>query len=501
MILKKLFLKLVGVAKDHSLLFFAAFFIVSLININYYILRSVRNTLAVSLSNVGAELIPAIQFWALLPLTVLLIYGLSVFMRKHRPSSVFMLATGAFSLFFLLFSLFVFPNRTFLESGCSFPLLIKTIPSLGHLLANWTAALYYVAAELWKVAILSVLFFGFLNQRISLSIAKGLYSPILLGGSLGGLVAGPITVFCSSLGKNLSEKLGQSSWQVTFIFLSIVMTIVGALIISVFAWLKKRLDMQGQEMGETESQDKPLPIALMESLKTIWRSRYLFSLCMMVVFDYVAYYLYEIFFLDILKKIYIDPNSYCAFNGQLVFWSSLLTTFSALFIAPVMLKKCSWKVPALITPLVMMIFSLSFFGCTIFHDSQIIISFAETMGTSVMGVVIIIGSCLFCMARAAKSTVFDASKELAFIPLPRELQSKGKLIVDGLASRAGCSLAAAVNQVLFASFSTIEAGMPCAAILSFGAVSIWIRGVLHVGRVVDKASKQSLNQIPLSEVA
>lgn len=501
MILKKLFLRLVGVAKDHSLLFIAAFFIVSLININYYILRSIRNTLAVSLSSVGAELIPAIQFWALLPLTILLIYGLSVFMRKHRPSSVFMFATGAFSLFFLLFSLFIFPHRAFLESLFVFPSVAKFVPSLGHLLSNWTAALYYVAAELWKVAILSVLFFGFLNQRISLNAAKGLYSPILLGGSLGGLVAGPITVFCSGIGKDLSESFGQSSWQLTFIFLSIIMALVGALIVLLFSWLKKRLDFQGKEMGETESRDKPLPIAMMESLKTIWRSRYLFSLCMMVVFDYVAYYLYEIFFLDILKKVYVDPNSYCAFNGQLVFWSSLLTTFSALFIAPVMLKKCSWKVPALMTPLVIMVFSLAFFGCAIFHDSAFILALADSTGTTSMGLAIIIGSSLFCMARAAKSTVFDASKELAFIPLPRELQSKAKLIVDGLASRTGCTLAATVNQILFATFSTIEAGMPCAAILSFGAVSIWIRGVLHVGRVVDKASKQALNQIPLSEVA
>lgn len=499
MFLKKLFLKFVGVAKDHSLLFFAAFFIVSLININYYILRSVRNTLAVSLSSVGAELIPAIQFWALLPLTVLLIYGLSVFMRKHRPSSVFMAATAGFSLFFLLFALFVFPHRDFLHSFASIPFLENTIPSLSHLFNNWTAAVYYVAAELWKVAILSVLFFGFLNQRISLNIAKGLYSPILLGGSLGGLVAGPITVFCSSWGKQLAERLEVSSWQLSFIFLSFIMALVGAIIVIVFSWLKKRLDEKG--LSESENRDKPLPIAMMESLKTIMRSRYLLSLCMMVVFDYVAYYLYEIFFLDILKKVYPDPNNYCAFNGQLVFWSSLLTTFSALFIAPVMLKKCSWKVPALVTPLVVMTFSLAFFTCTIFHDSALIMGLSTTVAVTPLQLAIIFGSCLFCMARAAKSTVFDASKELAFIPLPRELQSKGKLIVDGLASRAGCSLAAAVNQVLFATFSTIEAGMPCAAILSFGAVSIWIRGVLHVGRVVDKASKQSVNQVPLSEVA
>ncbi len=497
--LKKIFLKLLGVANVNSLLFFAAFFIVSLININYYILRSIRNTLAVSLSSVGAELIPAIQFWALLPLTILLIYGLSVFMRKHRPSSIFMFTTAAFSLFFLLFSLFIFPNRAFLES-LSFPLIAKALPSLGHLLHNWTASLYYVAAELWKVAILSVLFFGFLNQRISLKMAKGLYSPILLGGSLGGLIAGPVTIFCSDLGKKLTGPLDLSSWQISFILMSTILASVGGTIILIFSWLKNRLNQQDAEINTHESPDKPLPIALLESLKTILHSRYLFSLCMMVVFDYVAYYLYEIFFLDMLKKIYADPNNYCAFNGRLTFWSSLLTTFSALFIAPVMLKKCKWRVPALITPLVVMVFSFGFFGCTIFHDSVFIIALANLAGTSSMGLAVIIGSCLFCMARAAKSTVFDASKELAFIPLPRELQSKGKLIVDGLASRTGCALAAAVNQVLFATFSTIEAGMPAAAILSFGAVSIWIRGVLHVGRVVDKASSDPLNQA-LSEVA
>lgn len=497
--MKKLFLKLVGVAKDHSLLFFAAFFIVCLININYYMLRSIRNTLTVSLSSAGAELIPAINFWALLPLTLLLIYTLSVFMRKHRPSSIFMATTGAFSLFFLIFALFVFPHRELLHSYTTFPAINKAVPSLGLLFSNWTAAIYYVAAELWKVAILSVLFFGFLNQRISLNTAKGLYSPILLGGSLGGLIAGPLTIVTTALGKKWTAD-PNGSWQISLICMSVFMALVGAIIVLVFSWLKKRLDQQGQAEG-LESRDRPLPVALFESLKTIVHSRYLLSLCMMVVFDYVAYYLYEIYFLNILKKVYPDPSSYCAFNGGLVFWSALLTTFSALFVAPVMLKKCSWKVPALITPLVMMFFSLAFFTCTIFSDSSFIMTIASFALSTPMELAIIIGSSLFCMARAAKSTVFDASKELAFIPLPRELQSKGKLIVDGLASRTGCTLAAAVNQVLFSAFSSLEASMPCAAILSFGSVSVWIRGVLHVSRVVDGASKNASNQPPLSEVA
>ncbi len=496
--IKNTIFRFLGVQRAHSLVFFAAFCIVSLINVNYCILRSVRNTLAVSLSTVGAELIPAIQFWLLMPLTLLMVWGIGALMRRHRLSSVFSIATLFFVSFFLIYATLVFPYRATLHDLLTFAWLKETIPSLAHLTENWTLALYYVMAELWKVAVLSVLFFGFLNRRLSLETAKGLYSPILLGGSLGGLMAGPVTVFCSDMGSWLSTSFGFDKWQSSFVMLSVAVALVGGLIVLAFEWLKRRLKSPELDNIEVEKKrDKPLTITLFESFKTILRSRYLLSLCLMVIFEYVAYYLYEIFFLDLLKRVCPDPNSYCSYNGQLVFWSSLLTIFSAMFVTPFLVKRCSWKVPALISPAIVLILSMAFFGTAIFHDSAFIGNLAVSFGLVPMQLALMIGAVFFCVARAAKNTVFDVSKELAFIPLTAEMQSKGKLVVDGLASRTGCCMAAAINQVLFSTFSTIEAGMPSAAMLSLGAVIVWIRGVMNI----EKTLRKKDSGVALSEMA
>ncbi len=477
-------LRLIGIRKEQTQLLLAAFSIVSLLSINYYILRSLRNTLAVTFSSRGAELLPAIQFWALLPVTILVIFGVSALMRRTSQARAFIFTTLSFNLFFILYALFLFPIRSELHAASHIEWLNQWMPSLGLLVDNWTLALYYVIAELWKVAVLSVLFFGFLNQRLSISSAKGLYSPILLGASIGGLLAGPLTVWCSSRGAQFCDLLEMDKWQCSFLLMSIALAAISGVALLGFSWLRRHLAVN----EETKSfVDKPMTITLLQSIKTLLASPYLLSLAMIVIFEYVAYYLFEIFFLDLLHKVHPDPNAYCAYNGQLIFWSSLLTTCSALIVAPWMLKRFSWRVPALILPTSLAVLSLPFFWCAIFQETLPIQNLSRLLSLTPLQLSLTFGSLLFCIARAAKSTVFDASKELAFIPLSSDMQSRGKLAIDGICSRGGCSLAACVNQTLTSIFPTLEAGLPLAAVLVFGSISLMIRGVLNVNRDLETA--------------
>jgi AAA family ATP:ADP antiporter len=160
--------------KESTLVFFLAFSIVSLINVNYSILRSLRNTLVVSCTDKGAELIPAIQLWGLLPLTFLLVYVISLFMRKYSQVKVFFLVTLLFLGFFNLHAFLIYPFKEQLETFVSPPEALKHLSSLYILCKHWTSGSYFIAAELWKVAILSLLFFGFLNRTLTIKEAKGM---------------------------------------------------------------------------------------------------------------------------------------------------------------------------------------------------------------------------------------------------------------------------------------------------------------------------------------
>ena len=64
------------------------------------------------------------------------------------------------------------------------------------------------------------------------------------------------------------------------------------------------------------------------------------------------------------------------------------------------------------------------------------------------------GSFQNILARAAKYTVFDDSKEIAFIPLNQEAKIKGKAAIDGIGSRLGKSGSSFVFQTLLMIFSS-----------------------------------------------
>lgn len=460
--------------KETTIIFFLSFAIVSLINVNYSILRSLRNTLVVSCTEAGAELIPAIQLWGLLPLTFLLVYVISLFMRKYSQGKVFFLVTLLFLGFFNIHAFFIYPFQNHLEAAITPPEFLKPLSSLYLLCKHWASGSYFIAAELWKVAILSLLFFGFLNRSLSLKEAKGMYSPLLLGGSIGGLLAGPITVIAAKISYYVLKPFGYTKWHATYLVLTIIMTIVGLVIMGLFSILKNRVTLQEEKLQDTKTK-----ISFKDSLLTFMKNRYLFSLGVVVIADYIAYFLFEVFFLDLLKKAYPDPNRYCEFNGQLTFWTSMLTLVSALFITPVLLLKRTWKTAALVTPSAIGL-SIIFFSMVLGAGKPWMLNLSRSLGLSPTKIAILFGSIQFCICRAMKGTLFDASKELAYFPLSEDLKSKGKLVIDGLASRTGYCLAAGINQSLFSVFGSFQAGIPAAAVISCVAVVFSIQGVLHI---------------------
>src|SRR5690606_15764245 len=89
--------------------------------------------------------------------------------------------------------------------------------------------------------------------------------------------------------------------------------------------------------------------------------------------------------------------------------------------------------------------------------------FASFFGLSPLMLSVTLGSFQNCLSRAAKYTVFDATKEISFIPLSVQSKLKGKAAIDGIGSRIGKSGGSLVYQGLIIIFSTIGASSPYAA--------------------------------------
>ena len=62
------------------------------------------------------------------------------------------------------------------------------------------------------------------------------------------------------------------------------------------------------------------------------------------------------------------------------------------------------------------------------------------------------GSIQNIISKSSKYTIFDASKEMAYLPLSAELRSKGKATVEIMGSKLGKSMGALTQSMIFLFF-------------------------------------------------
>lgn len=461
-------------------LFLLMFSIVCLINMNFTILRSMRNTFAVVDLGRSAALIPYFELIGTVPGAVLVTFILARLMNRLPIQRVFWVVMGGFLLFFTLFALLLYPWISTIQMTLE---SMKSLP--GHLVwaeavAPFAAMLFYSTAELWKVALLSVLFWGLVNQYLSVDEAKRFYAPTILGGSIGSMLAGPLISLCTS---DALLSLGHgthTSWEQSLNWLTGLVVAVGIVTAGLYHLLWKNLTVQAPVPKEEKSL-----LSLRESMSVCRRSPYLLALIWIVCADYVAYGLGEVIFLDLLKEQVPDPKDYCRYMGMLGTWTGFLTALFALCVTPWLIQRYRWMVAALITPLCI------FLGVGSFFSMVCLRSLWGDVSAAWLSSALFLGAIQVCLCRAVKYTLFDTAKEIAFIYLPDAERMPGKLIVDGIASRAGRGGASLCSLSLI-----YLAGGVAASAVGAGAVALTIAlsslGMSwRLGRMVDRRAQES----------
>ncbi len=473
------------VKRSEWTLFTFMFLIVSLINVNFSVLRSMRNTLVVADSGGSAAFIPYFELFGTFPASILMTWALSRLMRVFSFRFIFSATMFFFLAFFVLFAFWIYPHKeeihTLLEAKFG---LLFGLTRFKVVLTHWPDMVFYIMAELWKVALLSVVFWGFLNQNLSLGEAKRFYPPLLLGTSVGTILSGPITVFSTSLFSWNFFPLAELRWEHSLYMLTLFLLVCGLFTHLLFTLLSKsfasRTPMEPLQREEKKKFSEKLSLSC--SFRYLMDSPYLRSLFLIVIAEYVCYSLGELIFLETLKEKYPSPAEYCQYMGNLSFWMGILTAFSAIFLTPYLLQTYSWGKTVLMTPILMVAATVAFFSVNSMAKYGIL------PGFSPIGVAIVLGSIHFCIGRAAKYTLFDAIKELAFIPLNQEGQVKGKLIIDGIGSRLGRGGSSLINILLF-----LIAGGPGESVLFAGiiATSIAIMALPSARLVGNELEKSS----------
>src|SRR5579863_4216790 len=216
--------------RTSTLLFFFMFGICTLLNVNYAVLRSARTALAVADLGGGAGSIPWFELCGTMPGAVLMTLGLTWLLNRFSIRRVFLITLSVFILFFLCFSLGIYP------------LLPKGGESVWF--AKLASMVFFVMAELWKISLLTILFWGFVNQYVPLETAKRFYAPLILGGSIGTIAAGPLVSLCTS------DFLSRQTWSGSLNAMTVTVAVMGAFTAWLFLSLWRMLS--GTEKNQPE---------------------------------------------------------------------------------------------------------------------------------------------------------------------------------------------------------------------------------------------------------
>ena len=467
---------------------------------NYSVIRNLKDTLVVTARSSGAEVIPFIKVWAMLPGAILITWIYTFLSNRYSQEKVFNIIVSAFLLFFLAFAVLFYPYREYLHPHAMADTLQEIAPNgfrgIIAMIRNWTFTLFYVISELWGSMVLSVLFWGFANQVTSVSESKRFYSIFTIGGNLAAIAAGKVSIYVTDTLPSLYAAKGDP-WENILMILITVIVASGIAVLALFRWINRYSDLDswvsqepGEKLGKNKKKKKKF-FSLKESFAYLSKSKYVLSIAVIVLSYNLVMNLVEIVWKDQLRELHPNPSDFNHYINSVTVMMGIISTVASICLG-IIFRVFGWTFIALLSPIIMLVTSIGFFTFFFFQDSLKDIAFMY-FGSSPLVIVVFFGAAHNYLSKAAKYSVFDATKEIAFIPLDHETKLAGKAAIDGIGSRLGKSAGSFIHQGLFVFFASIAGGTPYVAAITLFCICGWIIAVRYVGvrfNAIEKEEKE-----------
>jgi len=426
------------------------FFMLFLIVFNYTILRDTKDTLVVS--EAGAAAIPFLKLWGVVPGAIIFMLIYSKLSNYLSKPALFYAAITPFVIFFALFGLVIYPYKDLLEPVALTDSMKNYFQweGLNHFIncfRHWPASLFYVLSELWGSACVSLLFWGFANDITKVSESKRFYAVFLIGANLALLFSGPMIILFSSLTRN--APAGVDPFIQANYWLMGMVVVAGLITMYLYNYMQKQVLTDprfiAQDEDKKKKKNKP-KMGLFESFGYLAKSPYILCLATLVIAYGISINVVELTWKAQLKIQYPIKNDYNQFMGYFSFFTGLTTVFMLMFVSGNLIRSKGWGFAALVTPIVLLVTGIAFFSFIIFRDN--LSGMIASMGTNPVFLAVMIGAAQNIMSKSSKYSLFDPTKEMAYIPLDQEQKVKGKAAIDVVGARLGKSGGAFVQMVL-----------------------------------------------------
>ncbi len=418
---------------------------------NYTILRDTKDTLVVNSPGGGAECLSFLKLYGVTPAAILFMIIFMKLANVLTREKLFYTILVPFLAFFGLFGFLIYPNKDLFHMSLTtiqnyqhqLPNLHWLIPVVG----NWSYSLFYILSELWGSVVLSMLFWQFANEITKIDEAKRFYGLFGMLGNVGLMISGPTIIFFARYAKTLPIEI--DSFGVNLKFLMAAVMVSGCIVIVTYRWMTKNVltDPALYQPGQGSKKKEKAKLSIGESFRYILSNPYLALIAVLVLSYGIAINLVEGIWKGQIKIAYPDKNDYNMFMGTFSTWTGGIT-FLLMIVGNNILRRMSWLKAALITPVMILATSTIFFFFV--WNGAKSTPFAPLMGTTVVMVAVIVGMIQNVLSKGTKYSLFDSTKQMAYIPLDQEAKVKGQAAVEVIGGRAGKSGGALVQSTLLA---------------------------------------------------
>ena len=419
-----------------------------LISLNYGLMTCLKDTVVVTSKMGGAEVIPVLKGWFVLPVAIIITLLYSKMSNMVKKTTLFYTFLGGFLVVIFLLGFVFYPNLELFSPYQSADWLSQYFDGkFSHWIAvyrNWIQSIIFITAELWGSMVIILMFWGFANHITNVDEAKKSYTIYIAAGNFAALLVGPLIYM-------ISKRFGHLDFSVTVQLVTGIVLSIGILIVGIYWWTNRYVLTDSRffvsrKDGVQQNNKKKKP-SLRESLKQIAKSKYLFHIAVLVVTYGLTISIVEVTWKAHLKIHYPNPSDYQSMMA-LVFSLVGLTSFlMSFFVCGSVIRRIGWHFTAQLSPYVLGATGVIFFLIVIYQDA--LIPFFTHFAMTPLLFIVIFGAFQNVTSKVMKYSFFDPTKEMAYIPLTEDEKVKGKASIDVVGSRLGKSGASWIQVGLF----------------------------------------------------
>jgi len=466
------------------------FFFISFV---YSILRNTKDTFIVTAPGGGADLIPFLKVYGVIPVSVLFMLAFSKMSNVISKKKLFFVSLIPFLVFFAAFTL-LFPIRESLQPDAWVDSWERHLPAglgaVGAMVRHWVLSLFYIMSEMWGSVALSLLFWAFANDIVKVEESKRFYALFGVGANLALVAVKLANQLIHVIGRHLALRCGMDDWTA---YVTTLMGVVLACILAVMAiyqWIHRVVLVDPRFYSEEERRTfhtaRP-SLSMKDAFRLLARSRYLMFIALLVICYGIAINLVEVTWKTHLGLLLPNPSDYQDFMANYSLATGLATIFMMLLVANNVIRSFGWTVAALATPVALAVTGAGFFGFILAKGS--LGPTLASLGTTPLAAAVLFGTVQNVLSKATKYSLFDPTKEMAYIPLDPESKVKGKAAIDVVGARLGKAGGAFIQQLLIAVYRSLRAVPGTIAIILFAVIGVWIWAATGLGRAFGKLER------------